>query len=82
MSVTCYANPNCVPPVLGPGVHSAPPQIVHTAQNLVPAIHMATGGLAFTGADVAELFIYGSGAVLAGLLMMAGRSGRKAGPIQ
>ena len=74
MNPTCYANVHCVPPHLG-DAHA--PLIQHTIAPLVP--HLAsTGFLPFTGADIAELAIIGSGAILAGCLLLAGRSGRKA----
>lgn len=69
----------CVPPVLGHGVSSAPPQIVRVATNLVPP-HLATH-LAFTGSNFVELVIVGGGLVFCGLIAMAGRSGRKAGEL-
>lgn len=75
MSVTCYANVHCVPPTLGMG--DAHPTITHTIAPFVP--HLASSGpLPFTGADVTELFIWGSGLILGGCLLLAGRSGRKA----
>ena len=79
MSVTCYANVHCVPPTLGMG--DAHPTITHALAPFVP--HLASSGpLPFTGADVTELAIIGTGAILTGLLLLAGRSGRKAGEIK
>ena len=65
MSVTCYANPACQPPVLGSGVHSAPPQIVHNVTNATPLVHL-TGPLPFTGADIVELAMIGLAMVVVG----------------
>ena len=77
MNPTCYANVQCVPPQLSQ-THTP---ITHTIVPLVP--HLAsTGFLPFTGADITELAIIGSGAILAGCLLLAGRSGRKAGEIK
>jgi LPXTG-motif cell wall-anchored protein len=75
----CYANVHCVPPTLGLG--ASHPLVPHAAVAYVP--HLASSGfLPYTGADITELAIIGSGAILAGILLLAGRSGRKAGEIQ
>ena len=74
--VSCYANVQCVPPQLGIGKGAPTPLTSHFAP-LVP--HLASHGfLPFTGADITELAIIGSGAILAGCLLLAGKSGRKA----
>jgi hypothetical protein len=64
---SCY--PSCSPPVL-PSGHDAP------VTKAADAVSVSSSNLAFTGADIEEMTVFGAGALVVGGVLM-GRSRRR-----
>ena len=74
---TCYTG--CSTPSSGSNNSVTPPPSAPAAAQTAPPSNPASGGLAFTGADIAEMAAVGGGALLVGgALMQRSRRQRRA----